>query len=98
MLSRLVVSDSLQPHGLLPTRLLCTWDSPGRNTGVGCHALLQGIEPRSPTLQADSLLSEPPGKPRKSERGLTKKCWVKEKFHENGNEEKKENQSKHHPL
>ena len=28
-----------------PTRLLCPWDSPGENTGVGCHALLQGIFP-----------------------------------------------------
>ena len=37
-----VVSDSLQPHGLQPARLLCPWDSPGKNTGVGCHALLQG--------------------------------------------------------
>ena len=31
------------PHGLWPTRLLCPWDSPGKNTGVGCHFLLQGI-------------------------------------------------------
>ena len=52
----------------------CSWsdssvhgDSPGKNTGGSCHALLQawdlpnsGIEPRSPTLQADSLLFEPP--------------------------------------
>ena len=38
-----VVSDSLRPHGLQPSRLLCPWDSPGKNTGVGCHALLQGI-------------------------------------------------------
>ena len=30
-------------YGLQPTRLLCPWDSPGKNTGVGCHALLQGI-------------------------------------------------------
>ena len=29
----------------LPARLLCPWDSPGQNTGVGCHALLQGIFP-----------------------------------------------------
>ena len=36
-------SDSLQPHGLQPTRLLCPWDSPNRNTGRGCHFLLQGI-------------------------------------------------------
>jgi len=33
------------PHGLQPTRLLCPWDTPGKNTGVGCHALLQGIFP-----------------------------------------------------
>ena len=32
-----VMSDSLQPHGLYPTRLLCPWDFPGKNTGVGCH-------------------------------------------------------------
>ena len=43
-------------------------ESPGRNNGVGCYALLQGIFPsqgsnRSPSLLADSLLSEPPGKP-----------------------------------
>ena len=40
-----VVSDSLWPHGLQPTRLLCPWNSPSRNTGVGCHFLLQGIFP-----------------------------------------------------
>ena len=51
-----------------PTRLLCPWDSPGKNTGVGCHFLLQGIipspdiEPGSPVLLADSLSSELPGK------------------------------------
>ena len=38
--SRSVVSDSLQPHGLQPTRLLCLWDFPGKSTGVGCHCLL----------------------------------------------------------
>ena len=43
--NRSVVSDSLRPHGLLPTRLLRPWDSPGKNTGVGCHFLLQGIFP-----------------------------------------------------
>jgi len=31
------------PYGLQPARLLCPWDSPGKNTGVGCHALLQGV-------------------------------------------------------
>ena len=34
---------TLQSHRLLPTGLLCPWDSSGRNTGVGCHALIQGI-------------------------------------------------------
>ena len=35
----------LGPHGLRPARLLYPWDSPGKNTGVGCHFLLQGIFP-----------------------------------------------------
>ena len=40
-----VMFDSLQPHGLQPTRLLCPCDFPSENTGVGCLALLQGIFP-----------------------------------------------------
>ena len=46
------------------------WNSPGQNTGVGSHSLLQGdlpnpgIKPRSPSLQADSLPTKPPGKPK----------------------------------
>ena len=49
-------------------RLLCPWGSPGKNTRVGCHFLLQGnlpdptIKSGSPTLQADSLPTYPPGK------------------------------------
>ena len=59
----------LRPHGLQPARFLCPWDSPGKNTGVGSHSLLQGIfltqgsNPGPPALQANSLPSEPPGKP-----------------------------------
>ena len=34
---------TLRPHGLQPTRLLRPWDSPGKNTGVGCHFLLQPL-------------------------------------------------------
>ena len=55
--SHSVLSNSLQHHGLQPTRLLCPWNSPGKNTGVGCYFLLQGIfltqgiKPRSPALQ-----------------------------------------------
>ena len=45
MCVQLVMSDSLWPPGLYPARLLCPWDSPGKNTGVGCHSLLQGIFP-----------------------------------------------------
>ena len=40
-----VVSNSLGPHGLQPARLLCPSDPPGKNPGVGSHALLQGIFP-----------------------------------------------------
>ena len=67
-----VMSDSLQPHGLYPMRLFCPWDSPRKNTGVGCHALLQGIFPTQGSnlrllcflhWQEDSLPAEPPGKP-----------------------------------
>ena len=66
-----VVSDSVRPYGLQPTRLLCPWGSPGRNAGVGCQALLQGIFPTqgsNPHLlcllhwQAGSLPLAPPGK------------------------------------
>ena len=41
--SHSVVSNSLQPHGLWPTRLLCPWDSLGKNIGVDCHSLLQRL-------------------------------------------------------
>ena len=44
-LGRSVASDSLPPFGLQPARLLCPWDFSGKNTGVGCHVLLQGIFP-----------------------------------------------------
>ena len=39
----LQLCSTLQLYGLEPARLLCSWDSPGKNAGVGCHALLQGI-------------------------------------------------------
>ena len=40
-----LLPESLQPYGLQPANLLCPWSSPGKNTGVGCHFLLQGIFP-----------------------------------------------------
>ena len=43
--SHSVVSSSLQPHGLQPTRALCPWNSLGKNTRVGSHSLLQGVFP-----------------------------------------------------
>ena len=51
-----VTSDSAQPHGLEPARLLCPWDSPSRNTGVGCHALTLGDLP-NPGIEPTSLTS-----------------------------------------
>ena len=50
------MSDSLGHRGPWPTRLLCPWDSPGKNTGVGCHALLQGKLP-NPGIKPESLVS-----------------------------------------
>ena len=44
-ISHLVTSSFLRPHGLQPTGLLRLWDFPDKNTGVGCHFLLQGIFP-----------------------------------------------------
>ena len=43
--SHSVVCDSLQSQGLQPAWLLCPWNSPGRNTGEGCHSLIQRIFP-----------------------------------------------------
>ena len=67
ILRKVLVTQScltLWPHGLL-----CPWNSPGKNTEVDSHSLLQGIfqtpgiKPRSPALQMDSLPSELSGKP-----------------------------------
>ena len=63
-----VVSDSVQPHRWQPTRLPRPWDSPGKNTGVGCHFLLQCMKVKSesevaqlcPTL-SDPMDCSPPG-------------------------------------
>ena len=55
------MSDSVRPHGLQPTRLLRPWDSPGKNTGVGCHFLLQcvKVENESEVAQSCLTLSDP---------------------------------------
>ena len=45
VLSHTVMSTSLQPHGLQPSRLLCPQDFPGKSAGMGCHFLLQRIFP-----------------------------------------------------
>ena len=66
MLSHSVPSDSLQPPGLSPTRLLSPWDSPDKNTGVGCHSLLQGILQSQESKQG--LLPFRPGKPKRRTR------------------------------
>ena len=55
------MSDSVRPHGWQPTRLPCPWDSPGKNTGVGCHFLLQCMKVKSERDVAQSCptLSDP---------------------------------------
>ena len=62
------MSDSVRPHRWQPTRLHHPWDSPGKNTGVGCHFLLQSMKVKSesevtqscPTLH-DAMDCNPPG-------------------------------------
>ena len=55
------MSDSVRPHRWQPTKLPCPWDSPGKNTGVGCHFLLQCMRVKSESEDAQSCptLSEP---------------------------------------
>ena len=48
------MSDSVRPHRRQPTRLLCPWDSPGKNTGVGYHFLLQCMKVKSESEVAQS--------------------------------------------
>ena len=56
-----VVSDSVRPHRQQPTRLRHPWDSPGKNTGVGCHFLLQCMKVKSESEDAQlyPTLSDP---------------------------------------
>ena len=56
-----VMSNSVRPHRRQPTRLPCPWDSPGKNTEVGCHFLLQCMKVKSESEVAQSCLtlSEP---------------------------------------
>ena len=65
-----VVSDSVRPHRWQPTRLRRPWDSSGKNTGVGCHFLLQCMKVKSESEVAQSCLTlcdpidgSPPGSP-----------------------------------
>ena len=48
---------SVRPHRLQPTRLPCPWDSPGKNTGVGCHFLLQYMTVKNESEVAQSCLT-----------------------------------------
>ena len=54
------MSDSVQPHRRQPTRLPCSWDSPGKNTGVGCHFLLQCMKVKSEREVSQSCLTQRP--------------------------------------
>ena len=62
------MSDSVWPHRQQPIRLPCPWDCPGKNTGVGCHFLLQCMKVKresevaqSCPTQVGSLPLAPPG-------------------------------------
>ena len=51
------MSDSVRPQRRQPTRLPCPWDTPGKNTGVGCHFLLQCMKVKSESEVAQSCLT-----------------------------------------
>ena len=76
-----VVSDSLRPHGLLPARLFCPWRFFRQEywSGFPCPPPgglpNPGIEPMSSSLQAVSLLSEPPEKPKNTGVGILSLLW-----------------------
>ena len=72
MLSHPVMVNSLQPHGLRLARLLCPRNFSGKNTGVGCHFLFQGIFPTLHLLhwQAGSSPQVPPGE-------ALSACWLR---------------------
>ena len=52
-----VVFDSVRPHRQQLARLFCSWDSPGKNTGVGCHFLLQCMKVKSESEVVQSRLT-----------------------------------------
>ena len=77
-----VVSNSLWPYELQPSRLLCPWDFPGKSPEVGCHSPLQdifqtlGSNPMalaSPMLAGEFFTTESPGKP-------ILWCWCKKRI------------------
>ena len=53
------MSDSVQPHRRQPTRLRRPWDSPGKNTGVGCHFLFQCMKVKVKSLSCVRLFATP---------------------------------------
>ena len=73
--SRSVMSNSLRPGGLQPTRLPRPWDSPGKNTGVDCHSLLQSVCAifYAGAFQMALVVKNPP-----PNAGDARYCWVRE--------------------
>ena len=75
-------SDALQPHGLQPARLLCPWGFSRQEYwwGLPCfppgYLPNPGVKPRSPTLQADSLLTGPPEKPFQIQKKKKPIAWL----------------------
>ena len=84
MLSCSIIFNSFRPYRLYPARLLCPWNSPGKNIGVGYHFLLQenfpiqglNSSPVFPALAGGFFTIEPPGKLGKYARQVKHISWV----------------------
>ena len=101
-----IMSNSLRPHGLWPTRFLCLWDSPGKNTGAGCHFLLQEIfltQGSNSCLfrllhwQVGSLPAEPSRKPEYLQK---RSClnWVLKDTQKFAGQQREENMQRHRGM
>ena len=81
----LQLGPTLRPHGLWPSRLLCPQDSPGKSTGAGCQALLQGIfltqgSNLSPALAGGFFTAEPSGVPYNQKEGEKPEGYIGKHF------------------
>ena len=96
------MSDSFRPHGRWLTRLLCSWNFQGKNTGVGYHFLLQGIFPTQGSnpcllcLQEDSLPLSQVGSPDRHHSLINVLFFLHLLFHNNNNKNSTMHQTHRH--